>query len=72
MGKYSNEERNERDYYPTPLKAVIPLVPYLQGIKNFAEPFSGDGALIQHLCLATKMKCTWAFDIEPQIEPLTA
>ena len=49
MGKRSNFERIPRDFYPTPLKAVPPLIPYLQGIRSFAEPCAGDGALVRHL-----------------------
>ena len=72
MGKYSNEERNERDWYATPMKAVHPLIPYLEGINRYAEPFVGDGKLVNHLsALKSDMSCVWAFDIEPQIEPIT-
>jgi hypothetical protein len=28
MGKRSDYPRNERDFYPTPAKAVLPLIPY--------------------------------------------
>ena len=72
MGKYTNEERNERDFYPTPIKAVHPLIPHLEGIARYAEPFVGDGKLVNHLSvLKSSMVCTWAFDIEPQLEPIT-
>jgi hypothetical protein len=49
MGKRSNFERRSRDFYPTPLNAALPLIPYLDGIHRFAEPCSGDGRLIRHL-----------------------
>ena len=44
-------EPRPRDFFPTPLKAVLPLIPYLrnEGIKNFAEPCCGEGDLIRHL-----------------------
>ena len=72
MGKYSDAERNESDFYPTPMKAVGPLIPYLDGIERFCEPFVGNGVLVNHLSkLKPDLKCTWAFDIEPQLEPLT-
>jgi hypothetical protein len=29
MGKRSNFERREADFYPTPRAAVVPLIPYL-------------------------------------------
>ena len=51
MGKRSNFERREADFYPTPRVAVVPLIPYLRagGVKTFAEPCAGDGALVGHL-----------------------
>jgi hypothetical protein len=49
MGKRSHFERREADFYPTPRAAVVPLIPYLRGIRSFAEPCAGDGALIRHL-----------------------
>ena len=41
MGKRSNFERREA--------VVVPLIPYLRGIRSFAEPCAGDGALVRHL-----------------------
>src|SRR5262249_13060748 len=49
MGKRSNFERREADFYPTPRAAVDPLIPHLRGIRTFAEPCCGDGDLIRHL-----------------------
>lgn len=49
MGKRSSFERIERDFYPTPYKAVPPLIPHLRGVIKFAEPCCGNGALIRHL-----------------------
>jgi hypothetical protein len=49
MGKRSKFERREADFYPTPQAAVVPLIPYLRGIRTFAEPCAGDGALMRHL-----------------------
>jgi len=48
MGKRSNFERREADFYPTPAKAVQPLIPYLRaaGIRSFAEPCCGNGDLV--------------------------
>ena len=36
-------EPRPRDFFPTPLKAVLPLIPYLrnEGIESFAEPCCG-------------------------------
>jgi len=49
MGKRSNFDRVERDFYPTPYEAVGPLLPHLPERCNFDEPCCGDGALIRHL-----------------------
>jgi hypothetical protein len=49
MGKRSDFVRNKRDLYPTPLKAVAPLIPHLNGTKRFAEPCCGKGDLVKHL-----------------------
>src|SRR3954453_18099080 len=51
MGKRSKFERREADFYPTPQAAAVPLFPYLRrsGVRTFAEPCAGDGALVRHL-----------------------
>jgi hypothetical protein len=61
MGKRSNFERREADFYPTP-RAVLPLVPYLRGIRTVAEPCAGDGALVRHL-ESFGLRCVYAGDI---------
>ena len=38
MGKRSDYERVERDFYPTPWQAVEPLIPHLPKEFVFAEP----------------------------------
>ena len=62
MGKRSNFERREADFYPTPRAAVLPLIPYLRGIRTFAEPCAGDGALVRHL-ESFGLRCVYAGDI---------
>ena len=63
MGKRSNFERREADFYPTPRAAVLPLIPYLRaGIRTFAEPCAGDGALVRHL-ETFGLRCVYAGDI---------
>jgi hypothetical protein len=39
MGKRSDFERKPLDYYPTPVRGVEPLIPYLktEGVRSFAE-----------------------------------
>jgi hypothetical protein len=53
MGKRSTGrfKRRAHDLYPTPYKAVAPLVRYLQaeGVVRFSEPCSGEGDLVAHL-----------------------
>jgi len=65
MGKRSEFERVERDYYPTPIEAVLPLVPHLPKKALFAEPCAGDGRLIRHIEQLTNLKGYWMTDIEP-------
>jgi hypothetical protein len=62
MGKRSNFERREADFYPTPQAAVVPLIPYLRGIRTFAEPCVGDGDLVRHL-ESFGLRCVYQGDI---------
>ena len=41
---------------------MVPLIPYLRGIKSFAEPCAGDGALVRHL-ESFGLRCVYAGDI---------
>jgi hypothetical protein len=65
MGKRSNFDRVERDFYPTPREAVLPLLPHLPDKAYFCEPCAGDGALIRIL-ESFGHDCVSASDIEPQ------
>lgn len=68
MGKYSDMERVTRDYYPTPIKAVMPLAPFMQN-KTYIEPCAGDGRLAEHIFkLQPTSTLAEAYDIEPQEE----
>jgi hypothetical protein len=62
MGKRSSFERREADFYPTPRAAVLPLIPFLRGIRTFAEPCCGQGDLVRHL-ESFGLRCTYAADI---------
>lgn len=66
MGKRSDFEKVEKDYYPTPYEAVLPLVPFLPEGFTFTEPCAGDGRLIRHIERATGGVCTLACDIDPK------
>lgn len=68
MGKRSNYKHNERNYYPTPYSAVIPLLKFINN-NTFIEPCAGDGRLIDHL-EKHGHKCVYACDIEPLREDI--
>ena len=65
MGKRSDFARIERDFYPTPPEAVLPLLPHMEPETKFCEPCAGDGALVDHLTGAGHV-CAWESDIAPQ------
>src|SRR6478609_8426696 len=64
MDKRSSFERRETDFYPTPAKAVAPLIPFLRAgaIRSFAEQCCGDGQLVRHL-ESFGLRCIYAGDI---------
>jgi hypothetical protein len=62
MGKRSNFPRRERDDYPTPWPAVVPLLKLLGPGVKFVEPCAGDGELIGHLERAGHV-CVGSFDL---------
>lgn len=69
MGKRSNFERVERDFYPTPREAVLPLIPHLPKVDDlfgFWEPCAGNGALVDELEDLSMGWCVEAIDICPQ------
>lgn len=63
MGKRSDFDRRERDFYPTPLAPVIALKRWLQPGFRYVEPCAGNGNLIRHLA-AIGGVCTWYSDLE--------
>ena len=65
MGKRSDFIRVARDWYPTPIEAVIPLVDHLPNSFNYVEPCAGDARLINHISKLTDGRCSYASDIEP-------
>lgn len=71
MGKRSDFDRIPRDYYPTPIEAVEPLIDHLPyGEFDFVEPCAGDGRLIDHIWNLTHgfAECIFASDIEPKAD----
>ena len=58
MGKRSDFERKPRDFYPTPLEAVEPLIPHFDGQFTFTEPCAGNVVLVDHL-ESNGGHCTW-------------
>tara|TARA_R110002126_G_scaffold11847_3_gene52308 strand:- start:168 stop:707 length:540 start_codon:yes stop_codon:yes gene_type:complete len=68
MAKRSDFKRVERDYYPTPPEAVVPLIKHLPEHGTYMEPCAGDNRLVNHITDLTKgrMKCLLSSDIEPQ------
>lgn len=69
MGKRSDFDRIPRDFYPTPLTALVPLLPHLPTGAHFAEPCAGDGALINGLLdERPDLQCIAATDIEPKAD----
>src|SRR5262245_32706148 len=70
MGKRSNFERRPGDFYPTPREAVLPLIPYLRGVRTFAEPCCGDGVLVHHL-EGFGLRCVYQGDISTGQDALT-
>jgi hypothetical protein len=62
LGKRSQFERREKDFYPTPLHAALPLLPHLEPHTRFEEPCAGKRDLIFHL-EADGHQCIGAHDI---------
>ena len=49
MGKRSNMQRVDKDFYPTPYEAVVPLLPHLDAGTRFDEMCVGAFDLMAHL-----------------------
>lgn len=64
LGKRSEFERVERDYYRTfDLKAGATLKPFIEEYATYFEPFAGAGDLVNQIDFAD---CVYKTDIEPQ------
>lgn len=72
MGKRSNFERIEKDFYRTiDPRAVAALLPHLKPGTRFAEPCSGAGDLMLSLIDAGH-ECWWHSDISDESMPIDA
>lgn len=59
--------RSKNDFYGTPLKPIIPLIPHLPLNLTYCEPCGGNGDLINNLkILRPDIECKISFDIDPR------
>ena len=66
MGKRSDFARVERDWYPTPMEAMLPLLPHLPQRFDWFEPCAGDGAIVRHMkVFRPEARLIGATDIHP-------
>lgn len=69
MAKRSDFKRIDRDLYRTfDKRAVIPLMPHIRHVHEFAEPFCGHGDLVAQLQDDNGLFCCWKSDIEPMAD----
>lgn len=67
MGKRSNFKRNPRDFYETPEKAVLPLIPHLPWQFRYISPCYGSGNIERHLNkLHDQAYCTARSELYPE------
>ena len=64
-------KRNDRDFYPTPEKAVLPLVRHLAVGATYWEPCLGEGDLVRALHKHGMVTCVGASDTKVGAENLT-
>jgi len=61
-------EKRPRDFYVTPEKALLPLLPHLPKGLSFCEPCAGNGELVNMLEEHLEASCFLPLDIEPQVD----
>lgn len=72
MGKRSEFERVEKDYYPTiDDRAIKSLIPHLSHLRTYAEPCFGGGHLVQMITKLTHLECVAFSDITSGTDALT-
>lgn len=69
MGKRTTAPARPRDYWPTPIEPIKPLIPYIIG-SSYAEPCVGGGDLVSGINyltfrLSNRPRCLWASDLQP-------
>lgn len=65
MGKRSDFDRIPRDFYPTPVEAIKPLMPFLYDYTRYYEPCYGEGDLVRNLIsLNSTIECMGYSDYE--------
>jgi hypothetical protein len=65
MGKRSDFKRIPRDFYPTPLAAVVPLTGHIGEDVAYWEPCAGERDLIEHISdICPQSFCVGAMDIQ--------
>src|SRR5262249_14482224 len=60
--KFPKQNEDSRDFWTTPIEPMLHLIPQLRGIRTFAEPCCGDGAMVRHL-ESFGLICVYAGDI---------
>ena len=66
MGKRSDFQRRDRDFYPTPEEALLTLLNHIENYFTFIEPCAGNGQLTTLLMKYKDCHCWLQSDIEPQ------
>ena len=60
-------KRSLKDYYDTPIQALVTLLPHIQQFSTYVEPCAGKGALVDGLTkLGSPLQCIGMWDIEPK------
>lgn len=67
MGKRSEFDRKDKDFYVTPEDGILPLIPFLPADINYADPCCGDGAIEEHIAKnISDSLCVFNSDIQPR------
>lgn len=61
MGKRSEFDRKDKDFYETPLSAIMPLLEVIKEGSSYIEPCAGNGAFIYQVDFSL-LSCCAAYD----------